>query len=137
MMRIRAYLSFNGNCAEAITFYEKVFNVKAQVQRFKDAPMDGDIPMPEGTENFIMHAQFELGSEVLMLSDVQPDSPVTVGENISLYLELDDVETAKAMFDALKEDGEVIMELDEYFWSKCFGALTDKFGIVWNITLAE
>lgn len=136
-MKIIPYVSFNGECAEAVAFYEKVFNVEAQVQRYKDAPKDGGFPIPEGAENFIMHAQFELGSAVLMLSDTLPDGPVKVGENISLYLELEDVETAKVMFDSLKEGGEVSMELEETFFSKYFGSLTDKFGIVWNISLAD
>lgn len=134
-MKIRPYLSFNGNCAEAVTFYEKVFNVKAQVQRYKDAPPDSGIPMLEGSENFIMHAQFELDSEVVMLSDALPGNTIKVGENIALTLEFDDIETAKAVFKALKEGGEVSMELEETFWSKCFGSLTDKFGIGWNIDL--
>lgn len=137
IMRISPYISFNGNCTEAVAFYEKVFNVKAQVQRYKDAPPDSGIPMSEDTENLVLHAQFELDSEVVMLSDTFPGYSVKAGENIALTLEFDDVETAKAVFNTLKDGGEVSMELEETFWSKCFGSLTDKFGIGWNISLVE
>ncbi len=136
-MRICPYISFNGNCAEAVAFYEKVFNVKAQIQRYKDAPSDSGIPMSEGTENFIMHAQLELDGAVIMLSDTLPDYPVRMGENIALMLEFDEVEKVKAVFNALKEGGEVSMELEPTFWSKYFGSLTDKFGISWNIEQGE
>jgi PhnB protein len=29
----------------------------------------------------------------------------------------------------MKEGGKVIMELQETFWSKCYSAVTDKYGI--------
>ena len=105
--------------------------------RYKDAPPDSGYGTPEGTENLVMHAQFEIGSEAVMLCDMPPEYPVKAGENIAVMLEFDDAETAKAAFEALKEGGEVGMELGETFWSKCFGSLTDKFGISWNISLVE
>jgi PhnB protein len=49
--------------------------------------------------------------------------------------EFDSTEKAKTAFEALKKDGEVSMELQETFWSKCFGSLTDKFGVCWNISI--
>jgi len=134
-MKISPYVSFGGNCAEAIAFYEKAFNVKAEITRYKDAPPDNGYQTPEGTENLVMHAQFEVGCEVIMLCDMPPEYPFKAGGNIAIMAEFDDVGSAKAAFDALKVDGEVDMELQETFWSKCFGALTDKFGINWNISI--
>ena len=133
-MKISPYLSFNGNCADALAFYEKAFHVKADIMRYKDAPAENFYQSPEGTENFVLHAQFELGGESIMLSDCPPEYPVTLGNNITITLEFDDAAAATAVFDALKEDGEIHMELQETFWSKCFGSLTDKFGISWNIS---
>lgn len=49
--------------------------------------------------------------------------------------EFDSTDQAKAAFEALKEGGEVSMKIQETFWSKCFGSLTDKFGISWNISI--
>jgi PhnB protein len=132
-MKISPYISFNGNCADAVAFYEKAFNVKAEIMRYKDAPPD--YPTPEGTENFVMHAQFELDGETVMLCDNPPEHPVKIGDNITVMAEFDSVDAATAAFNALKVDGEVCMELQETFWSKCFGSLTDKFGINWNISI--
>ena len=135
-MKISPYISFGGNCAEAVAFYEKVFNVKANIVRYKDAPPESGYQAPAGTENFVMHAQLEIGSEAIMFSDMPPEYPVTVGNNITITVEFDDTDTATAAFDILKAGGQVAMELGETFWSKCFGTLTDKFGINWNITIA-
>jgi PhnB protein len=109
--------------------------VKAEIMRYKDAPPSSGYETPEGTENFVMHAQFELDGETIMLCDVPPESPAKSGNNITIMAEFDSVDTATAAFNALKDGGEVIMELQETFWSKCFGSLCDKFGINWNISI--
>ena len=134
-MRICPYVSFSGNCEEAVALYEKAFNVKAEIVRYKDAPPDNDYLPSEETKNLIMHAQFEVGGEMIMLCDTPPEYPVKAGDNIGIMAEFDDAETAKAAFAILKEGGQVNMELQETFWSKCFGSLTDKFGIGWNISI--
>jgi len=136
-VRICPYITFSGNCADAIAFYEQAFNVKAEVMRFKDAPPENGYEAPAGCEDYVMHAQLELGGEMLMLSDTPPNYPVKVGDNICVMVEFDDADAAKAAFDALKEGGEIAMEMQETFWSKCFGSLTDKFGIGWNITIGS
>ena len=134
-MRICPYIAFNGNCAEAVAFYEKVLNVKAEIMQYKDAPPEDGYQMPEGTENLVMHAQFEIDGATVMFCDVPPETPVKYGENITIMAEFDTVEKAKAAFEALKEGGEVDMDIQETFWSKCFGSLTDKFGISWYISI--
>jgi PhnB protein len=134
-MRICPYVSFNGNCAEAVAFYEKVFNAKAEVMRYKDAPPEEGYQLPEGTENLIMHAQFEIGGGMFMLCDVPPEFPVKIGENITIMVEFEDMGKLHSSFAALEDGGEVSMELAETFWSECFGSLTDKFGVNWNLSL--
>ena len=134
-MRICPYISFNGNCAEAVAFYEKAFNVKAEMTRYKDAPPAEGYQSSEGTENLVMHAQFELGGATVMLCDMPPDSPVKAGENIAVMAEFDSTDAAKAAFAALKVDGNVSMNIQKTFWSECFGSLTDRFGINWNISI--
>ena len=134
-MKISPYISFSGNCEEAVRFYEKAFNVKGDIVRYKDAPPDNGYVTPAGTENLVMHARFELGSDIVMLCDTPPEYPVKTGDNIAIMAEFDSADAAKAAFEGLKEGGEVSMELQETFWSKCFGSLTDKFGINWNISI--
>jgi len=134
-MKISPYVSFNGNCAAALAFYEKAFNVKAEVMRYGEASADAGYDTPEGTKNLVMHAQFDLRGEMVMLCDMPPESPAKIGDNIAIMAEFDDVDTAKAAFNALKEGAEIGMEMQETFWSKCFGSLTDQFGITWNISI--
>jgi len=120
-MKVNPYLSFNGNCAEAVALYEKAFNVKAQVE------------MQEQAKNLVGHAEFNIGSDVIMLYDAA--EAIEVGNNIMITIRFDEPELteARAAFDTLKAGGQVIMELGETSWSKCFGLLVDKFGIQWNM----
>ena len=40
----------------------------------------------------------------------------------------------KEVFDKLQEGGEVIMPLQETFWSPAYGQVKDKFNIEWQVT---
>jgi len=137
-MKITPYLNFNGNCAEAITFYEAAFGVKAQVMRYSDAPPSEGYQPPAGTENFVMHACLTNREDyTVFMADVLPDMPSNFGNGMSISVELDSIDSVKSAFNALKEDGTVTMELQQTFWSKYFGSLQDKFGVNWMISVSE
>jgi PhnB protein len=127
-------LNFNGNCAEAIEFYEKAFEVKANVMRYSDAPPADGSTMPPGAENLIMHACLTNRNDyTVFLADITPDMTTTFGNGMSISIELDDADSVKSAFDKLKEGGTVTMELQKTFWSELFGSLVDKFGVSWMI----
>jgi len=130
-MKISPFISFNENWEEAVFFYY----VKAEIIRYKETPKDNDYQVQPGTENLVMHTQFELYGETIMFADMPPEYPVQAGSNIAIMAEFDTAEIAKSAFDSLKVGGQVTMELQETFWSKCFGSLIDKFGIIWNISI--
>ncbi|MBU3113704.1 VOC family protein [Clostridium lacusfryxellense] len=73
------------------------------------------------------------GSSV-MFSDVFPGSPFVEGNNITLVIASKNIDEIKSLFNKLKEGGTVTMDLQETFWSKCYGSLTDKFGIGWQLS---
>jgi PhnB protein len=131
-MKITPYLNFNGNCAEAVEFYEKAFGVKANVMRYSDAPPAEGCILPSGTANFVMHACLTNRNDyTVFLSDVTPDMPTTFGNGMSISIELDNADIVKSTFEKLKEGGTVTMELQKTFWSELFGSLVDKFGVSW------
>ena len=49
-----------------------------------------------------------------------------------LTIAMKDMDEIKSIFGKLKEGGTVDMELQETFWSKCYGSVIDKFGIPWQ-----
>ncbi|MFE8698648.1 VOC family protein [Cytobacillus sp. FJAT-53684] len=134
-MAIEVYFNFNGNCREAVEYYAEVFGTeKPQIMTFGDAPPNPGYQLPEEAKNLVMHARLTISGSNVMFSDTFPGSPFTQGNNITLAFVSKDIDEIKSVFSKLKEGGTVGMELQETFWSKCYGQLTDKFGIGWQLS---
>lgn len=73
-----------------------------------------------------MHGDVKIKDSTLMFSDVPPGMPLVIGNNISLIFSSKNMDEIRSIFDKLKVGGNGIMELQETFWSKCYGFLTDK-----------
>lgn len=134
-MPINAYLNFNGNCREAVEYYAEVFQTDPpQIMAFGDTPPDPNFSLPEEAKNLVMHTQLRIAGSIVMFSDIFPGMSYTQGNNISLTVVSKNVEEINSLFDKLKEGGKVQMELQETFWSKRYGMVTDKFGIGWQLS---
>src|SRR5471030_1394335 len=119
-MAVNAYVNFNGNCREAVEFYAKVFDTeKPQIMTFGDMPPNPGFPLTEDTKKLVMNASLMINGSNVMFSDAPPGRPLIVGNNISLIIDSKNIAEIKSLFDKLKEDGAVVMDLQETFWSKC------------------
>jgi PhnB protein len=136
-MAVQAYLIFNGNCREAVEYYAEVFGTeKPQIMTFGDTPPSPDYQTPEEVKNLVMHTFLTISGSKIMFSDNYPGAPFTQGNNITLALVSNNMDEIVPPFNKLKEDGgKVGMELQETFWSKCYGQITDKYGIHWQFSL--
>ncbi|UZJ77782.1 VOC family protein [Fictibacillus sp. KU28468] len=129
------YLVTNGDGQEAVKFYEKALNAKVlSVQTFGDQPENPEYPVPAEAKDRVMNAHLKVGDHDLMLSDTFPGMPYETGDQVTVAITIDSVETSKEVFEKLKEGGQVIMELQETFWSPSYGQLKDKFGVTWQIS---
>ncbi len=134
-MSVDVYFNFNGNCREAVHFYAEVFGTESpQIMSFGEAPPNPDYPLPEEAKDLVMHARLTIDGSNVMFSDVFPGMPFVVGNNISLAVVSKNMDDLKTYFSKLSEGGKVSMELQETFWSKCYGQLTDKFGVNWQLS---
>lgn len=70
-----------------------------------------------------------------MFSDIFPGMPFTLGNNITLAYVENEEEKLRTAFNRLSDGGTIVMELQETFWSKLYGQVTDKFGIQWQFNL--
>lgn len=136
-MAVGIYLIFNGNCREAVKFYSEVFGTASdEIMTFGDHP-SSDYPLSEEEKKLIMHTSMRISGDLIMFSDAFPGSPVTVGENVSIMVTSKDMEELKVQFHKIKEGGRVEMDLQETFWSKCYGAVIDQFGVSWQFNHEE
>lgn len=130
---ISPYFTFNGNCEEAVNFYQKVLGGEAVIMHLSDAPSNSDFPVPDHMKNLVIHAELRKDSHVINFCDNCNNSSITTGNNISFAVQFDTKDETKAMFDTLAEEGLVEMELQETFFSPLYGKVTDRFGMMWQI----
>lgn len=131
MEGIKPYISFNGNCKEAMEFYkDKLGGEVLFTQTYGESPMAGKAP---GQGDKIMHCSIKIGDSVIMACDnvFEEHNPTIVGNNISLAIGSNDVAHAEKVFEEMSEGATIVMPMQETFWAERFGMLTDKFGINW------
>lgn len=133
-MHIQPYLSFNGRCEEALTFYrERLGGEITALMRFRDSPEPPpDGTLPSGTEDKVMHSSIRIGDSEIMATDGYCAG--TQGfQGISLTLAVADEAEARQRFDALADGGQVGMPLGRTFFSPSFGVVNDRFGVNWMV----
>ncbi|HVX56149.1 MAG TPA: VOC family protein, partial [Candidatus Saccharimonadales bacterium] len=98
----------------------------------RQSPFAAQCP-PEHLDR-IIHARLELdGGAFLYAGDCPASMPYQGRHGVSLALNYYSVEKAKEVFDALAEGGTVMMPMNEAFWAKRFGMVTDRFGCHWLV----
>lgn len=133
-LRLTPYLMMNGNAKEAIQFYEQALDAKVLFQQsFGDMPENPEFALPEAAKDLVSHAMLKIGESDLMFSDVFPGSPHQIGNQVTICISVKDADQSKQIFEALQEGGQVIMPLQETFFSPGYGIVTDKFGVTFQI----
>jgi PhnB protein len=129
-MNISTYLTFGGNCKEAMNFYKECFEGEVTMQTVGESPMGDKVPADK--KNHIMHASLmKNGALLLMASDMMMNGEVVIGNNVNLCVNVDTEEDARSIFDKLSDGGEITHPLKEEFWGALYGDFKDKFGVRW------
>jgi PhnB protein len=127
-MTLNPYLNFNGNCEEAFKFYEKCLGGQIlAIIKTEDTPMAGKAP-----PNMVMHARMMVEGTILMGSDSMGQN-FTTPQGFSVTLNVAEPAEADRVFHDLSEGGTVTMPIQETFWAKRFGTVTDRFGTPWMV----
>ncbi|MFC6268025.1 VOC family protein [Frigoriflavimonas asaccharolytica] len=142
MATVNVYLTFNGNCEEAFTFYKSVFGGNfPYVGRFGEMPNENDASkLSEEDKRKIMHISLPISKETMLYgSDIleNQSSDFVIGNNFSLSLNVNSREEAESLFQSLSENGIITMPLEDTFWGAYFGMWRDKFGINWMINFDD
>jgi PhnB protein len=135
MASIHSYLTFGGNCREAMMFYKSILGGELNFQTVGQSPMSGK--MSKKLREYILHSMLKNGSLVLMGSDMVPDDGLKAGNAVSLVLDCSSEKQIREYYSKLSEGGIINHPLEETFWGAIFGSLTDKFGNHWLLNLAS
>jgi PhnB protein len=133
MTQAIAYLAFNGNCADAMRFYEKALGGKLEVlMSGAESPMAEQ--MPKEFAHRILHARLALpGGGLLYAGDAPANMPYEGIKGVSIAVDYASVAEAEKVFNALAGGGQVTMPMQPAFWAKRWGMLVDKFGAAWIV----
>jgi len=128
MKAMVTYLNFEGNCREAMKFYQRCLGGELSLMPFSEAPGD----FPKEAKDRVMHARVTKdGTTLLMASDTMPGSNFVQGTNFSISIDCQSAEETDRLYNAFSENGKITMPLQDAFWGARFGMLRDKFGINW------
>jgi PhnB protein len=129
MSTINSYLTFNGNCREAMTFYKECLGGELTFQTIGESPLSGK--MPKKMKDCILHSTLTNGSLVLMGSDMVCENGLIRGNAVSLTLNCNSETEIRSCYKKLSAGGVATHPLEDSFWGALFGGLTDKYGNIW------
>jgi PhnB protein len=125
-MQINACLTFNGNCREAMTFYQKCLGGKLFFQTVGGSPLTDKLP--QKMKDCILYATLSNSTLLLVGSDMVGENGLLKGNSISLVLNCSSERQIRAGYKKLSAGGQQTHALEYTFWGALFGTLTDKYG---------
>lgn len=128
-MNIYAYLTFSGNCREAMTFYQQCIGGTVQLQTIGESPLAAK--MPAKMKDCILHATLKNGALLLMGSDMVSETGLQRGNAVSLCLVCSSEEELRTCYTRLSENGIATHPVETTFWGALLGGLTDRYGNNW------
>ena len=132
-MKTNLHVGFPGTCREAVEFYETVSHTSRMIPiTYGEAP--GGSPVPEESNDLVMHTALQVGNVVLMGADAPPGHSEPTG-GFHVCIETADEAELKRLFAALSEGGSVTMPLSPTFWSPLFAMFKDRYGVGWMLSM--
>src|SRR5690606_4252682 len=115
---------------QAVDFYVSLLpeSASGRIAHYPKSDVKIDGMPPEGS---ILTIEFTLCGQLFTALNGGPFFKFTPA--ISLCLEVPDAETASSIFKELSQSGSVLMPLQKYPFSECFGWVEDRFGLSWQI----
>jgi PhnB protein len=129
---ITSYLTFQGNCREAMTFYQRCLGGKLFFQTIGESPLGKKLP--DDMKKYILNATLINGKLNIVASDMVPENGLLKGNSVSLLLCCSTPAEACEYFAKLSVGGRITDPLVHTFWGSWFGALVDKFGNNWLLS---
>ena len=129
MPNLNPYLTFNGNCREAMTFYKECLGGELTLMVVGESPVADQ--MPPQFKDQILHSSLKTKDMEFMGSDMQPEKLLD-GNAVHLCLNCNTEEETRSLYDKLAEGGKARQPVHEMFFG-LIGALTDKFGKQWMV----
>jgi len=132
MPKTTPFLLFDGNCADAMTFYHECLGGDLTLTKLSDTPMKDMFP-PEKHDR-IINAHLKNGDIEISATDwmASPEFNPVHGNTFAIFITGDSIDELKPIFDKLKDgdNNTRLQELHEMPFG-IYGQFYDKYGVQW------
>ncbi|WP_419570746.1 VOC family protein [Rheinheimera sp.] len=130
-MKVTPYLLFNGQCLQALEFYQHVFGGELQYTQVGQSPMAA--MFGADAQHKVLNGR--LASAVLDISAsdwLHPTELPVQGNTLSLFVSQGTAAQSRTIFARLAEQGQITEALSEQPFG-LYGACIDRFGVRWMV----
>src|SRR6185312_13493889 len=100
MISLTPFLLFDGNCAEAMAFYQSCLGGDLTLTKIADTPMKNQ--MPPGQHHKVAHAHLNRGAiEMYATASAHPTPPPALGSIIAIYISDREYQQLTPLFDSV------------------------------------
>lgn len=132
MLNCTPFLLFDGNCAEAMTFYHECLGGELTLTKLSDTPMKDSFPKEK--HDRIINAHLQSGLLELSATDwmAAPDLEPQMGNVFAIFVTDEDTTELKRVFDKLAQGAQKdrFQELHDMPFG-LYGQFYDKYGYQW------
>ena len=132
MLRSIPFLLFDGNCAEAMTFYHQCIGGELSLTKLADTPMKSMFPQEK--HNRMINANLKSGAIEISASDwmASPEFDPLQGNTTAIFVIGGSYDELKVVFDKLSKGANIdrFQELHDLPFGT-YGQFYDKYGVQW------
>ncbi len=132
MLYCTPFLLFDGDCAEAMSFYHRCLGGELTLSRLGDTPMKDNFPKEK--HGRIINAHLINGAIDISAADwmASPDFNPVQGNTYAIFIVGEAYDELKAVFDRLKDgtNNSRLQELHDLPFGT-YGQFYDKYGVQW------
>lgn len=131
MPSLHTYLTFNGNCREAMLFYQKCLGGEVSFQTIGDTKSAAHLP--EKTHRYILHAVLRKEHFQLAGTDIVSDDGLIKGNAVSILLQCNSDKELRTYFKLLSAGGKTELKISKTDEGNLSANLCDKYGVHWYL----
>lgn len=128
-LKIITYLTFSGNCREAMTFYKDCLGGELVFHTLGESPFSGDLPGK--MKKTVLQATLTKGELLLLGTDMVGEGGLRKGNSVSLMLNCRNETEMREYYTRLSRGGRQLHSVSVTFYGALQGDLMDKFGNNW------
>lgn len=131
MFNLTPFLLFEGNCAQAMAFYQSCLGGELTITKVADTPMKHQMP-PEQHQK-VAHARLKSGAIEFSATDwLHPMRTPKQGNTVAMYINGGKYQELREIFDRLAAgaDQSLLDDLRDLPFGT-YGHLADKYGVHW------